>query len=166
MNTESQINAALRQIGSAEPPLGLERRVIARLEEPVRGFTAVHSISAIAIAASLAVAVLALGPLAAEMGSRRPSAALTLHVTAPAKGAFGAASAVQVPSAPLPLAAAPVNQGRGHARPGRALLPAGSRHAAGMAVRGSGARTVVLGHPSAVIPAAIPAASFATAARQ
>jgi hypothetical protein len=165
VNTESRIDAALRQIARAEPPCGLERRVLGRLDEPPRGFTAVYSISAIAIAASLAVAVLAFGPLTAEIGSRHSSAALALHVTSPAKGAFGAASAVNVPSVPLPLAAAPVNQGRGHARTGRAILPAGSRsrHAAGVAVRSDGARTVVLGQPIRMTPAAISAASLATA---
>lgn len=165
MDSESRIDAALRQIAVAEPPPGLERRVIVRLDEPPRGFTAVYSISAIAIAASLAVAVLAFGPLTAEMGSRHSSAAIALHVSAPAKGAFGAASAVHVPSAPLPLAATPVNQGRGHARTGRAILPAGNRprHAAGVAIRSDGPHAVVLGHPTRVTPAMIPATSLATA---
>lgn len=168
MNTEARIDAALRQIARVEPPSELERRVLGRLDEPPRGFPAAYSISAIAIAASLAVAVLVFGPLTAEIGSRHSSAALALHVSSPAKGAFGAASAVNVPSAPLPLAATPVNQGRGHARTGRAILPAGSRprHAAGVAVRSDGARTVVLGQPTRVTPAVMPAASLATATHQ
>ena len=165
MNTESQINAALRRIGSAEPPLGLERRVIARLEEPVRGFTAVHSISAIAIAAGLAVAVLAFGPLTAKMGwppVRSAHSARGISRQGSLRSRLGGSSAVGAAAA----------EGRsGESRPGTrsartVLLPAGSRHAAGTAVRGSGARTLVLGHPLRGASAAIPAASFATAARQ
>jgi hypothetical protein len=136
MNTQSQIDATLRLIGSAKPPSGLEQRVTARLNAPRRKFTVVHSLSVLAIAASLAIAVLALAPLTRELAPHHTAGSLVPRVTVPAKGAFGAASAVRVPTAPLPVPPAPVNHGRGHTRSGRATLPAGSRAplAAGVAI--------------------------------
>jgi hypothetical protein len=127
MNTDSQIDAALRLIGRAEPPQGLERRVIARLEAPPRGFTAVHSVSAIAMAASIAIAALALGPLAGQLSSHHGETSVSPipRAVLPPKGAFGAASAVRVPSSAVPELSVPANHVRGRARSGRAKVPPG-----------------------------------------
>lgn len=159
MNAETQIDAALRRMGNAQPPLGLESRVLARLEDRRR--PPLHSLSAFAIAASLAVAVVALAPLAQNLSLHHASVnpGPLLRVVVPAKRAFGAASAVNIPSAPLPLDAAPVNQGRGHARPERAPLPAGSSapDANGVAAPSETADRPVLDHSAHTAPGRVSA---------
>lgn len=173
MNTQSQIDATLRLVGNVQPPSGLEHRVNARLKAPRRRFTVIHSLRALAIAASLAIAALALGPFKRELAPHRNAGSPLLRVTMPAKGAFGAASAVHVPTAPLPVPAAPVNHGRGHTRSGRATLPPGSRVplAAGVAIpRQMAARQATEGAGVSRAPEPATAAStppsFSTPARQ
>jgi hypothetical protein len=133
MKSESQIDKTLRLIGNAEPPLGLEDRIDARVRAARRrSLRIITSVSIAAVAASVAVGTMALSPGLRELTLQE----LHLHrrVIAPAMPAlahpvsgFGAASAVHVPAAPMPVEPTPVTQGRGHSRSGRGVLPNGTR---------------------------------------
>ena len=125
MKTESQIDATLRILGGVQPRPGFERRVNARLEAPRRKPRTIQFVSVATVAASVAISTFALSPALRESVLRihsssspslisRPAAALIAH---PA-GNFGAASAVHVPTMPIPVAPIPVgqSQGRGHTR--------------------------------------------------
>ena len=122
---ESQIDAALHLLGKVQPPPGLARRVHARLETPRPKLRAIHFVSAATVAASIAISTFALSPALREPVLRmrshfspnlvsQPAAGLTTHPV----GGFGAASAVHVPTMPMPVAPIPVSQGmgRGHTR--------------------------------------------------
>jgi hypothetical protein len=125
MKTESQIDATLRILGGVQPPPGLEERVRARLEAPRRSPRTIHFVSAAALAASVAISMFALSPALRETVLRNrlhsePSVAsqpAARPIAHPA-GDFGAASAVHVPTMPIPVAPIPASQsqGRGHTR--------------------------------------------------
>ncbi len=133
MKTQSQIDDALSLIGNAQPPSGLERRVLSRLYAPRRGATAIHFVSAAAIAASMAITAVTLAPalrdLRGEFAAGPASAVPSLvpRATARPKGDFGAASAVHLPTAPVKVQPSPVNQGRGHARSTRTIAAGSPR---------------------------------------
>ena len=132
MKTQSQIDDALSLIGNAQPPSGLERRVLSRLYAPRRGATAIHFVSAAAIAASMAIAAVTLAPALRDLRgeSAGPASAvpsLVPRATARPKGDFGAASAVHLPTAPVKVQPSPVNQGRGHARSARTIAAGSPR---------------------------------------
>ena len=124
MKTQTQIDDALRILGSAQPPSGLEQRVLGRLNVRRGGATTIHFISAAAIAASIAVAA---GLVPSFRGLTRGGSSLAApaylgrRVAAHPDGAFGAASAVHLPTAPVPVQPTPVSQGRGRARSEREM---------------------------------------------
>jgi hypothetical protein len=137
MKNESQIDATLRALGGTQPPPGLERRVSARLEVPRRRLRTIHLASAAAVAASIAISTFALSPALRELAVRNwPNASPRLigrpdSAAHPVAG-FGAASAVRVPTRPIPVVPIPAGQGRGRtrsSRPLRGALPHGSRNA-------------------------------------
>jgi hypothetical protein len=139
MNEKWQIDSTLRLIGTAQPPPGLERRVISRLEGSLTaqrgGGTSIHFVSAAALAASVVFAAAALAPSLRESAlhpgsSVAPAPRAAAHST----GSFGAASAVHLPASPVPVQPTPVNQGRGRARSDRALSPGAVRMPHGVAV--------------------------------
>ena len=136
MKTQSQIDAALQHLGSAQPPSGLERRVIDRLHAPRRGATAVHFVSAAAIAASMAIAAVALAPSLRDLRGDASAGPVSLLPRAAAHptGNFGAASAVHLPTVPVRVQPTPLSQGRGRARSARTILPSGARLPHGVAV--------------------------------
>jgi hypothetical protein len=130
MTIQSEIDETLRRLGSAEPPLGLERRVNLRLQLPSRRFSTTRIYAACALAASVALSALALNPALRSLvfhphGAQSTRVVDTPRVVAPAAGGFGTASAVHVPLQPVPVQPTPVNQGRGRSRSGRAVLPNG-----------------------------------------
>lgn len=134
MKAQSQIDDALRLIGTAEPPSGLERRVLSRLYAPRRGATAIHFVSAAAIAASMAIGVVTLAPALRDQRGESAGgpvspvpASLVPRAAAHPKGDFGAASAVHLPTAPIKVEPTPVSQGRGHARSARAIVAGSPR---------------------------------------
>jgi hypothetical protein len=132
MSIHSEIDDTLRRLGSVEPPSGLERRINLRLQAPPNrfSFSMGRTVAGFALAASVAVSAVALNPtLRSLVFHHHASAQSTRAVTsprAPATGGFGTASAVRVPAEPVPVQATPVNQGRGRARSGRAVLPTGN----------------------------------------
>ncbi len=139
MKTQSQIeiDATLRSLGGVQPPPGLERRVNTRLETPRRRLRTVHFVSTATLAAGIAISTFALRPALRESVLRvRPASSPSL-ISQPAAGPiahpagdFGAASAVHVPSMPIPVAPLPVGQGRGHTRSNhsvRSVYSAGTR---------------------------------------
>lgn len=139
MKTQSQIeiDATLHSLGGVQPPPGLERRVNARLETPRRTLRTVHFVSAATLAAGIAISTFALSPALRESALRvRPASSPSLvsqpaaNLIAHPAGDFGAASAVHVPSMPIPVAPLPVGQGRGHTRSNqsvRSVYSAGTR---------------------------------------
>jgi hypothetical protein len=132
MNIQSEIDDTLRRLGSAEPPLGLERRVNLRLQIPHQRFSTTRIYAACALAASIALSAVALNPALRNLvfhphsGAQSTRAVDPPRVVAPAAGGFGTASAVHVPVQPVPVQPTPVNQGRGRSRSGRAVLPNGA----------------------------------------
>ncbi|HTZ56850.1 MAG TPA: hypothetical protein VMB49_02080 [Acidobacteriaceae bacterium] len=134
MSTQSEIDEALGRLGSAEPPPGLEKRIQMRLQIPQRRFplSMTRTLSACALAASIALSAVALSPSLRSLVFHRHSelqnspAVTAPRVASPATGGFGTASAVHVPAEPVPVQPTPVNQGRGRSRPGRAVLPNGN----------------------------------------
>ena len=62
MTIQSEIDETLRRLGSAEPPLGLERRVNLRLQLPRPRFSTTRIYAACALAASIALSAVALNP--------------------------------------------------------------------------------------------------------
>jgi hypothetical protein len=140
VNEKWQIDSTLRLIGTAQPPPGLERRVISRLEEGQAaaqrgGSTTIHFVSAAAIAASVVFAAAAFAPSLREFALHQDSTAIpaprgVTHST----GNFGAASAVHLPVSPVQVQPTPVNQGRGRARSDRTLSPGAARMPHGVAV--------------------------------
>jgi len=130
MTIQSEIDESLRRLGSAEPPLGLERRVNLRLQLTRQRFSTTSRIyAACALAASIALSAVALNPalrnLVFHPHSQSMRAVDAPRVVAPTAGGFGTASAVHVPVQPVPVQPTPVNQGRGRSRSGRAVLPNG-----------------------------------------
>jgi hypothetical protein len=133
MSVHSEIDDTLRQLGSVEPPSGLERRVNLRLQSERRRFsvTVTRTIAACALAASVALSAVVLNPALRSRAFHHASgpsvpAANTPRVVSPVSGGFGTASAVHVPVEPVPVQPTPVNQGRGRSRSGRAMLPTGN----------------------------------------
>jgi hypothetical protein len=131
MKPELQIDATLRVLGTAQPPAGLEGRIHTRLRAPRRTFRMIHSISIAAIAASVAVAAVALSPglrdsVLQDLHLHHRLASPALPVIAHPVSGFGAASAVHVPAAPMPVQPTPVTQGRGHGRSRRTVLRNGT----------------------------------------
>jgi hypothetical protein len=130
MNIQSEIDDTLRRLGSAEPPLGLERRVNLRLQIPHQRFSTTRIYAACALAASIALSAVALNPalrnLVFHPHSQSMRAVDAPRVVAPTAGGFGTASAVHVPVQPVPVQPTPVNQGRGRSRSGRTALPNGA----------------------------------------
>ena len=133
MTVHSDIDDTLRQLGSVEPPSGLEGRVNLRLQGSRNRFSATvtRTIATGALAASVALSVVVLNPALRSRAFHHaapPSmpAANTPRVVAPVSGGFGTASAVHVPVEPVPVQPTPVNQGRGRSRSGRAVLPTGN----------------------------------------
>jgi hypothetical protein len=133
MKPESQIDTALCALGSAAPPPGLERRLIARLEMQDRRsrqwfrIPSLRNLAAGALACGLAAAVIASSPRIMEMTRRAPQA--TSRAIPRTSSSFGAASAVHVPSAPVVVQPAPLNHGRGRARSQTLLAPGSSQGA-------------------------------------
>jgi len=135
MTIDSEIDETLRRLGSVEPRSGLEQRVQRRLQIPRKAtfISMPRTISAFALAASVALSAVALNPgLRGLLLHRHPSTqntpvAVAPRVVAPASGGFGTASAVHVPVEPVPVPPTPVNQGRGRSRSGRLLLPPGTQ---------------------------------------
>jgi hypothetical protein len=133
MSIQSEIDETLGRLGRVEPPPGLEKRIQMRLRFPRRRFavSVTRTLAACALAASVALAAVALNPglrnLVFHRHSGTGSSAVTApRVVAPAAGGFGTASAVHVPAEPVPVQPTPVNQGRGRSRSGRAVLPNGT----------------------------------------
>jgi hypothetical protein len=132
MSVRSEIDETLRLLGNAQPPPGLERRVNLRLQSPRSHFSIIQAFSALALTASVAISAVALNPALRRLvfhqhsGSQATRAVAAPRVVAPAAGGFGTASAVHVPVEPVPVQPTPVNQGRGHSRSGRAVLPTGT----------------------------------------
>ena len=129
MTIQSEIDETLRRLGSAEVPLGLERRVNLRLQLPRQRFSTTRIYAAFALAASVALSAVALNPGLRSMvfhphsGAQSTRTVDAPRLVAPAPGGFGTASAVHVPVQPVPVQPTPVNQGRGRSRSGRAVLP-------------------------------------------
>jgi hypothetical protein len=114
MTTQTDIDATLRLIGCASPSDGIEDRIQLRLEASRGRRPALYTVSVIAIAASLAIAAIVLNPLSHQFSAHEgirntPIPRTTAH-------AFGGASAVHVPTAPIPVGPTPIGQGRGHER--------------------------------------------------
>ena len=136
MSIHSEIDETLRQLGSVEPPSGLERRVNRRLQVPRKGFSVltIRALSACAVAAGVALSAVALNPGLRSLVLHQHPAAQTVpvagapRVVAPAAGGFGTASAVHVPVEPVPVQPTPVNQGRGRSRSGRSVLANGTQN--------------------------------------
>jgi hypothetical protein len=133
MSVHSEIDDALRQLGSVEPPSGLERRINLRLKSSHRRFsvTVTRTIAACALAASVALSAVVLNPALRSRAFHHAAApvapaATAQRVVSPGSGGFGTASAVHVPVEPVPVQPTPVNQGRGRSRSGRAVLPSGN----------------------------------------
>jgi hypothetical protein len=133
MSVHSEIDDTLRQLGSVEPPSGLERRVNLRLQNSRNRFSArvTRTIATFALAASVALSAVVLNPALRSRAFHHGSApsmpaANTPRVVSPVSGGFGTASAVHVPVEPVPVQPTPVNQGRGRSRSGRAVLPTGN----------------------------------------
>jgi hypothetical protein len=132
MTIQSEIDETLRRLGSAEVPLGLERRVNLRLQLSRKRFSTTRIYAACALAASVALSAVALNPAFRSMVFHSHSGAQSMRavdaprVVAPAPGGFGTASAVHVPVQPVPVQPTPVNQGRGRSRSGRTVLPNGA----------------------------------------
>jgi hypothetical protein len=134
MTVHSDIDDTLRQLGSVEPPSGLEGRVNLRLQGSRNRFSATvtRTIATGALAASVALSVVVLNPaLRSRAFHHRVAAAGTPaanapRVVSPVSGGFGTASAVHVPVEPVPVQPTPVNQGRGRSRSGRVVLPNGN----------------------------------------
>jgi hypothetical protein len=132
MTIQSEIDETLRRLGSAEAPLGLERRVNLRLQLPRKRFSITRIYAACALAASVALSALALNPALRSLvfhphsGAQSTRAVDAPRVVIPAPGGFGTASAVHVPVQPVPVQPTPVNQGRGRSRSRRAVLPNGA----------------------------------------
>ncbi len=125
MKTESEIDATLHILGAVQPRPGFEGRVNARLEAPRRRLRTIHFVSVATVAASIAISTFALSPALRESVLRIRSSSSPSLISQPAAGLiahpagnFGAASAVHVPTMPIPVAPIPVgqSQGRGHTR--------------------------------------------------
>jgi hypothetical protein len=137
MNIQSEIDETLRRLGSVEPPSGLTGRVNLRLQHPSPRFSFsilnTRIIAACALAASVGLSAVALNPGLRNMVFHHHTSAQstppvnTLRVVPPAAGGFGTASTIHVLAEPVPVQPSPVNQGRGRARSGRAVLPNGSQ---------------------------------------
>ena len=135
MSVHSEIDDTLRQLGSVEPPPGLEqarinRRLQASSNASRNRFSArvTRTIATFALAASVALSAVVLNPALRSRAFHHAAApgvpaANTPRVVAPVSGGFGTASAVHVPVEPVPVQPTPVNQGRGRSRSGRAVLP-------------------------------------------
>jgi hypothetical protein len=130
MNIQSEIDETLRRLGSVEPPSGLAGRVNLRLQNPSPRF----SFSILnTLAASVGLSAVALNPGLRNVvfhhhtSAQSSPPANTPRVVPPAAGGFGTASTIHVPAEPVPVQPSPVNQGRGRARSGRAVLPNGSQ---------------------------------------
>jgi hypothetical protein len=125
MTVHSDIDDTLRQLGSVEPPSGLEGRVNLRLQGSRNRFSAT-------VTRTIALSVVVLNPaLRSRAFHHRVAAAGTPaanapRVVSPVSGGFGTASAVHVPVEPVPVQPTPVNQGRGRSRSGRVVLPNGN----------------------------------------
>jgi hypothetical protein len=133
MKLDPQIDKTLRLIGNVQPPPGLENRIDARVRAARRrSLRIITSVSIAAVAASVAIGTMALSPGLRELAFQelhvhhRAVAPAMPALAHPASG-FGAASAVHVPAAPMPVEPTPVTQGRGHSRSGRGVLPNGTR---------------------------------------
>jgi hypothetical protein len=130
MSVRSEIDEALRLLGNAPPPPGLERRINLRLQSPRSHFSIVQAFLACAVAASIVLFAVALNPtlrrLVFPQHSAGTRAIAAPRVVTPAAGGFGTASAVHVPVEPVPVQPTPVTQGRGRSRSGRAVLPDGN----------------------------------------
>ena len=137
MNIQSEIDETLRRLGSVEPPSGLAGRVNRRLQNPSPrySFSLVKTriIAACALAASVGLSAVALNPGLRNMvfhhhtSAQSTAPASMPRVVPPAAGGFGTASSMHVPAEPVPVQPAPVTQGRGRSRSGRAMLPNGSQ---------------------------------------
>jgi hypothetical protein len=153
MKTKSQaeIDATLHILGGVQPPPGFAGRVNARLQAPRRKLRTIHFVSLATVAASIAISTFALSPALREsvLRSRASSLPSPVLIAHPA-GDFGAASAVRVPTMPLPVVAIPVGQGqgRGHTRSTGATPPVDA-----------GASRKVLPHRAAALTANRAAAS-------
>jgi hypothetical protein len=133
MTIQLEIDETLRRLGRVEPRSGLEQRIHRRLQIPrkARVFSMTRTISACALAASVALSAVALNPgLRNLLLHRHPSTQnmpIAPRAVGPAFGGFGTASAVHVPVGPVPVQPTPLNQGRGRSRTGRAVLPPGTQ---------------------------------------
>ena len=127
MKPEAQIDAALCALGSASPPPGLERRMIARLEMRDRQsrqwfrIPSLRNLAAGALACVLAAAAIVSSPRIMDLARGRPQAAP--RAIPRTSSSFGAASAVQVPSVPVAVQPVPLSHGRGRARSQTLLAP-------------------------------------------
>lgn len=133
MSIQSEIDETLGWLGRVEPPSGLEGRIQQRLRIPRRRpfFSRIRTVSACALAASVALSAVALNPALRNLVFHHHSISQNApvnapRVVAPPVGGFGTASAVHVPVEPVPVQPTPVNQGRGRSRSGRAVLPNGN----------------------------------------
>lgn len=150
MKTQSEIDATLRLLGSAQPPSGLERRVLGRLDARRGGGTTLHFVSAAAIAASVALVAAGLTPSIRELafhGTVTAPRALAPRAVPHPAGGFGAASAVHLPAAPIPVQPTPVSQGRGRARSDREWTPGSARVRLPHGVAVPGTVTISQSHP-------------------
>lgn len=138
MKPDGEIDSALRALGSARPPEGMERRIHARLDVAPRRFPVRYSVSAAAIAAGVLIFAAILSPSnrsnsqgedsplhsAAARNDQQPTAQnpardVEQQIMARPRSSFGTASAVHVPDQPIALEPAPVGQRRGHTRSSR-----------------------------------------------
>lgn len=128
MTTHAEIDQALRQLGTVEPPPGLEQRIQRGLHSAPRRFSlsVIYAVSGAGLAASVAVFAVALNPALRRFVFPQTGPETYTRRVAPAASGFGAAGAVRVPVEPVPVEPTPINQGRGRSRSGRTLLPAGS----------------------------------------
>jgi hypothetical protein len=122
MKTRSEIDATLRLLAEAQPPAGMERRIHARLATPRKGFTPIHTWSAAAVAASVAISAAALSPAIRRVALHQGQPLVVSPIAAPiprtsgANAGFGAASGKIMTPSVVPIAPAQLGTGRGHPR--------------------------------------------------
>lgn len=133
MKPGADIDSALRTLGTARPPAGMERRIHARLDHAPHRTGAHLPIAAAVIAAGVLVTVITLSPsdnsrsgnrvdhtsaenytrgTGQQMPSSTPVQEMERQILAKPHGAFGAASAIHVPDTPLTIR--PAAAGRQH----------------------------------------------------
>lgn len=118
MKTSSEIDATLRLLAEAEPPAGLERRIHARLATPRKGFTPIHTWSAAAVAASVAISAATLSPAIRRVVLHQDQRLVVAPIAAPISPnpGFGPASGKITTPSVAPIAPIRLGPGRGHPR--------------------------------------------------